>query len=57
MTQGQRTGTKFDAARERMLLLRRYSKEDLRYILSQLDMEFEKKLGYNYDYVYDMLKE
>ena len=40
-----------------MLLLRRYSKEDLRYILSQLDMEFEKKLGYNYDYVYDMLKE
>ena len=57
LTQGQRLGTKFDAARERMLLLRRYSKEDLRYILSQLDMEFEKKLGYNYDYVYDMLKE
>jgi len=56
-TKGQRTGQKFDAARERNLLLRRYSKDDLRYIMSQLDMEFEKKMGYNYDYVYEMLKE
>jgi hypothetical protein len=56
-TKGQKTGKEFDAARERKNLLRKYSKSDLLFILSQLDMDFEKKMGYNYDYVYDMLKE
>jgi len=48
-------GRSFDANKEKKTLLKRYSKEELRFVLSQLDMEFEKKLGYNYDYVYRLL--
>jgi len=46
----------FDTEKEKQMVLKRYSKEDLRFVLSQLDMEFERKLGYNYDYIYEMLE-
>ena len=46
----------YDSEYERKRLLSHYSKEEFRFVLSQLDMEFEKKLGYNYDYVYERLK-
>lgn len=49
-------GKKFDSQKEKQKLLGRYSKSDLRYVLSQLDLEFEKQLGYNYDYVYELLE-
>lgn len=39
------------------MLLEKYSKEDLRFVLSQLDLEFEKRIGYDYSYVYEMLNE
>ena len=48
-------GRSYDANKEKKVLLKRYSKEELRFVLSQLDMEFEKKIGYNYDYVYRLL--
>ena len=46
----------YNVEKERQMLLKKYSKKTLRFVLSQLDMEFEKKLGYNYDYVYEMLE-
>ena len=46
----------YDFEQEKRKLLRYYSKKELRFVLSQLDMDFEKKLGYNYDYVYEMLE-
>jgi hypothetical protein len=49
-------GKEYNADRERKMLLKRYTKEDLRFVLSQLDLEFERKIGYNYDYVYELLK-
>jgi hypothetical protein len=45
----------FDSKKEKQKMLKYYSKEELRFVLSQLDMEFEKKLGYNYDYVHELL--
>jgi len=48
-------GKEYDAAHERELLLKRYTKEDLRFVLSQLDLEFEKKIGYDYSYIYELL--
>ena len=48
-------GRSFNTDKEKTALLKRYSKEELRFVLSQLDMEFEKKLGYDYDYVYRLL--
>lgn len=48
-------GKSYNVNKEKKMLLKRYSKEELRFVLSQLDMEFEKKLGYNYDYVYRLL--
>ena len=47
----------FDAHAERTEMLSLYSKEDLRFVLSQLDLEFERSLGYDYAYVYEMLGE
>ena len=41
---------------EKIQMLRYYSKAELRFVLSQLDMEFEESLGYNYDYVYELLE-
>jgi len=46
----------FNAEKEKHNMLKHYSKEELRFVLSQLDMEFEKKIGYNYDYVYELLE-
>ena len=48
--------TVHDPDAERKEMLAYYSKQELEFVLSQLDMEFEKKLGYNYDYVYELLK-
>ncbi len=48
-------GKRYNAESERRTLLRRYSHEDLRYVLSQLDLEFEKSIGYDYDYIHEML--
>ena len=48
---------KVDVKQETMKLLSIYSKEDLGFVLSQLDLKFEKKLGYDYSYVFDMLNE
>ena len=47
---------KFDSKKEREML-DVYSKEDLRFVLSQLDLEFEKSIGYDYKYVDDYLLE
>ena len=47
----------YDVNFERKRMLANYSKEDLRFVLSQLDLEFEKKMGYDYSYVYEMLNE
>ena len=47
---------KFDTFKERKKMLALYSKEDLRFVLSQLDLDFERSIGYNYDYVYDMIE-
>ena len=38
-------------------LLQQYTKDDLMFVLSQLDLEFERKIGYTYDYVFEMLSE
>lgn len=46
----------FNVQEERKKLLATYTKEDLRFVLSQLDMEFEKRIGYDYTYIYDILK-
>ena len=50
------SANKFNSEEEQELLLNRYTKEDLRFVLSQLDMEFERKLGYNYDYILERLE-
>ena len=42
---------------EKKNLLKKYSKDDLRFVLSQLDLEFEKEIGYDYSYVYELLDE
>lgn len=47
----------FNANREKMHMLSKYSKRDVLFVLSQLDMEFEKQLGYDYSYIYEMLEE
>lgn len=47
----------FDSKKEHREMLDIYSKEDLRFVLSQLDLEFEKSIGYDYTYVYDLLEE
>lgn len=47
----------FDVNFEKKQMLVDYTKEDLRFVLSQLDLEFEKKIGYDYSYVYEMLDE
>ncbi len=53
---GSKEGRPYDSVKEKHKMLRKYSKTDLRYVLSQLDLEFERKLGYTYDYVYALLK-
>jgi len=46
----------FDTTAERDKMLAHYSQDDLQFVLSQLDMDFEKDvLGYNYDYVHKLL--
>ena len=47
--------SKIDPLQEKKKMLEMYSKEDLRFVLSQLDLAFEKRLGYDYSYVYEML--
>jgi len=46
-----------DPEEEKKELLKKYTKDDLQFVLSQLDLEFEKEIGYNYDYVYDIIHE
>jgi hypothetical protein len=46
---------KINANQKKKKMLEMYSKEDLRFVLSQLDLEFEKQLGYDYSYVYEIL--
>lgn len=48
---------KIDATKETKQMLAKYTKEDLRFVLSQLDLEFERKIGYDYDYIFEMLGE
>jgi len=48
--------TAFDVASEKKHLLESYTKDDLRFVLSQLDMEFELTLGYDYGYIYELLE-
>jgi hypothetical protein len=45
----------FDPYEERKKMLALYSKEDLKFVLSQLDLNFEKSIGYDYRYVFEML--
>jgi hypothetical protein len=47
--------SKIDPLQEKKKMLEMYSKEDLRFVLSQLYLAFEKRLGYDYSYVYEML--
>jgi hypothetical protein len=51
----QKENRKIDPLQEKKKMLEMYSKEDLRFVLSQLDLAFEKRLGYDYSYVYEML--
>ena len=46
-----------DPDQEKKEMLKKYSKEDLRFVLSQLDLAFERQIGYDYGYVYDILNE
>ena len=48
---------KIDVKEEKRKLLEVYSKEDLRYVLDQLDLDFEKQLGYDYGYIHEMLRD
>ena len=43
------------AQNERKILLRKYSIDDLQFVLSQLDMELEQRIGYDYTYIYELL--
>jgi hypothetical protein len=52
---GQKENRKINPFQEKEKMLEMYSKEDLRFVLSQLDLAFEKRLGYDYSYVYEML--
>ncbi len=55
-TKEQKTNkNKINANQKKKKMLEMYSKEDLRFVLSQLDLEFEKQLGYDYSYVYEIL--
>jgi hypothetical protein len=54
---GRKKNKTFNAHEEKNMLLENYSKEDLRFVLSQLDLEFENRIGYDYSYVYEMLNE
>lgn len=47
----------FNVQKEREETLQMYEKDDLRFVLSQLDLEFEKQIGYDYSYINDILKE
>lgn len=51
----QKEPTYYDPANERKILLKKFSKDDLRFVLSQLDLEFEKQIGYDYGYIRDIL--
>ena len=44
-----------DVLNERKELLERYSIDDLRFVLSQLDMELEQRIGYDYSYIHEVL--
>ena len=50
-----RLNTKIDPLLETREMLSRYTKDDLRFVLSQLDVEFEEEIGYDYAYVYELL--
>jgi len=44
-----------DLHREGTDLLKIYTKEDIMFVFQHLDLELERKLGYDYDYILDML--
>merc|ERR1712238_178345 len=46
----------YDAYTEQQKSLSKYTKEDLQFILDQVDLEFESSIGYDYDYIYDMIE-
>ena len=52
----QGDGKAFDAKAEKQKLLSLYTKDDLRFVLDQLDMPLEAGLGYDYGYVKELLQ-
>lgn len=51
----QKKKEKYDTSAETKRLMKMYSKSDILFILSQIDLEFEHQLGYDYDYVNQIL--
>ena len=48
----------YDASHEKKELLKLYTKDDLRFVLSQIDLVFEQQqLGYDYRYVHEILNQ
>jgi hypothetical protein len=45
----------FDPIDERKKMLAMFSKEDINFVLSQLDLDFEKSIGYDYSYIHEIL--
>lgn len=51
----KRIPKKYDLKPERKEMLRWYSKDDLQFVVSQLDLNFERSIGYDYGYIYDII--
>jgi hypothetical protein len=47
----------FDADSEKEQLLKMCTKDDLRFVMDQLDIEFERKIGDDYSYIHELLEE
>ena len=50
-------GKIYDATREAQQLISMYTKEDLQFVLDQLDLDFERSIGYDYEYIKNMIVE
>ena len=50
-------GKIYDATREAQQLISMYSKEDMQFVLDQLDLDFERSIGYDYEYIKNMIVE
>lgn len=48
-------GKVYNSEKERQKLLSMYNLDDLEFVLDQIDLEFEKSIGYDYQYVYNMI--